>query len=275
MSFSFFVLEILAHAAGTPYFASSRYIATTVTQGSFDEGFSFISRYFWQVEGWVGAGLLVLCGAGLLLSPRRGLTKRPAGIPPLAARYLLVVVGLARLGYADVVQFAHGLVFTAARCIFLCPSWCWAQRWRCRKWRAAGRALLLAGGGAALGQFGAFVVAYRAVVYPADVAYVYDIHDARQIAAATTTGCDRNVVTYCLFDPRRRGQATAGRPRYRLVNFVYLYPLSCYVASRPETHRIVAVVPYFMKYTPYHTNSRATAQRVRLQRYGYEFRVVC
>ncbi|OGX83504.1 glycosyltransferase family 39 protein [Hymenobacter glacialis] len=42
--------ELLARLSDTSYLASSRYIATTVTQGSFDEGFSFIATYFWEVE---------------------------------------------------------------------------------------------------------------------------------------------------------------------------------------------------------------------------------
>lgn len=270
-------LEILAQAAGTSYFASSRYIATTVTQGSFDEGFSFIGRYFWQVEGRVGVGLLTLGGAGLLLSLRRRPTDLPAGAPPRAARPLLGVVALAWLGYACVVQFAHGLVFYGRTLHFFVPfvvlGAAVAVQEAARRWPRA-RTLLLAGGGAvALGQFGAFVAAYRAVAYPADVAYAHGITDARQIAASATTGCDRNVVAYRPFGPRMRGQSTAGGPRYRLVNFAYLYPLGCYAPPRPDAHQVVAAVPYFMKYAPYQFEGHDPAQRARLQRYRYEFRI--
>ena len=125
----------------------------------------------------------------------------------------------------------------------------------------------------ALGQFGAFVVAHRAVAYPADVAYAHGIRDTRQIAASATTGRDRNVVFYRLFGPRLWGQPVASWPRYRLVNSAYLYPLSCYVAPRPEPHRIVAAVPYFMKHTPYQFEGHDPVQRARLPRYGYEFRI--
>ena len=59
-------LQLLSLLADTSYWASSRYIFTTVTQGSFDEGLSFIGRYYWQVEGWLRLGLLVLFGVGLL-----------------------------------------------------------------------------------------------------------------------------------------------------------------------------------------------------------------
>ena len=54
--------EGLARLGHTSYWASSRYIATTITQGSFSEGFSFIGSYFRQVEGWLGIILGVSVG---------------------------------------------------------------------------------------------------------------------------------------------------------------------------------------------------------------------
>ena len=269
------LFELLARAADTSYFASSRYIATTVTQGSFAEGFGFIGTYFWQVEGWVGVELLVLAVVGLVVS--FGTWKSPVA-PPRALPVLLAFGGGAWLLYAGAVQWGHWLVFYGRILHFFGPfvvlgTLAAGQRLT-RRYPATLKPLLAAGGLVALGNFAHFWTAYRAVDYPADVAYAHGIHDARQIASLTTTGCDPTVINYRVFGPRLRGQPASNRLRYQLVNFAYLYPLSCYRPPVPTRRPVVAAVPYFMKYAPYQFEGHNPAQRALLQRYAYEFRIV-
>lgn len=276
------LLEVLAYVSDTSYFASSRYLATTVTQGSFDEGFSFIGSYFQQVEGGFGLGLLALAAVGLILSFaqfRAALAQR--GSAPVAPTLwvTLVVAGFsAWLGYAMAVQFGHWLVFYGRILHFFVPllvlSALGALQYLARPVRYGSHGVLLIGGALAVGHFGSFVAAYRLVAYPADVAYDYGIRDARQIAGISTTGCDLNLVYYRPFGPRLRNQPTAAKPRYTLVNFAYLYPLSCYRTTPATGRKVVVSVPYFMKYAPYQFEGHSAPQRALLQSYAYNFQIV-
>lgn len=275
------LLEGLSRAAGTSYLASSRYMATTITQGSFAEGFSFIGTYCWQVEGGWGLALLGLGGAGLLLRVGRlradFALRGPGGTRPQLLTGLLLLGFLGWLGYAGAVFFAHKLVFYGRILHFFVPFIVLGALVALREIGrvARGQRWLLAGGGAlALGHFGVFWAAYRAVDYPADVAYDHGIRDARQIAATPTTGCDSNLIFYRVFGPRLRGQPTDGRPRYRLVNFAYLYPVSCYRPLKLAAGPVVAAVPYFMKYPPYQFEGHDPAQRARLQNHPYAFEII-
>ncbi|WP_152559971.1 hypothetical protein [Hymenobacter sp. IS2118] len=275
------LFEGLARLSGTSYLASSRYIATTITQGSFAEGFSFTGAYFWRVEGGVGVGLLVLAGLGLGLSVGqvRGLfARRGAGLSgrPLAAGLLLLVFG-AWLGYAVAVQFGQKLVFYGRIVHFFVPfivlSAVVALRYAVELWQPVRVIIMWGSVIVAIGHFGAFSLAYRAVRYPGDVAYAQGINDARQIESIETTGCGRGLINYRVFGPRLRNQPTAGQPRYQLVNFAYLYPLRCYRAPRLRAGRLVASVPYFMKYTPYQFEGHDAKERLMLQNQPYVFQI--
>ena len=276
------VLEALARFADTSYLASSRYIATTVTQGAFGEGLSFVVRYFWEVEGGVGAGLLVLFMAGLGLSIWQAqgadAPSRRAGPHQVALAGLLALGFIAWLGYAVSAQFAHRLVFYGRILHFFGPLLVLgsvvALQHLAGHWRL-GKSLLLGGGFLlALWHFGTFVTAYRAVEYPGDVAYQYGIRDARQLAGIDVSSCDDAVIRYRLFGPRIRGEQTAHVPSYRLVNFAYLYPISCFRAPAPTAGRVVAAVPYFMKYIPYQFEGHNARQRALLRAHNYDFRII-
>ncbi|MBF9236762.1 hypothetical protein I2I05_05080 [Hymenobacter sp. BT683] len=275
------LFEILAQLSGTSYFASSRYIATTITQGSYAEGFSFIAKYFWQVEGAVGAGLLLLAAIGLVLSIRQlpvlvAPRSEKVSDNPLLLILLLIVFG-AWVGYAAAVQFGHSLVFYGRIVHFFVPfivlAAVAALSQVAGQCQAAKRILQVGSVMVALWHFGAFSLVYRAVKYPGDVAYAHGIHDARQIESIETTACGRGLITYRVFGPRLRNQPTAKQPRFQLVNFAYLYPLRCYLAPRPRIGRVVSSVPYFMKFTPYQFEGHDEEERILLQKQNYVFEI--
>jgi len=269
--------ELLAQLSGTSYLASSRYIATTVTQGSFAEGFSFIGAYFWQIEGWVGGGLLGLWAVGVALCIC-GVVRRPSSGVELPLTSLLIGSFLAWLGYASLVQFGHKLVFYGRILHFFVPfivlGAVVALRALVQRWPAAQKAVLGISAGLALWHFGAFVFTYRAVLYPCDVAYSHGILDSRQIVRAQTTGCSTNLIAYRTFGPLIRAQRTAAYPQYEVVNFVYLYPLGCYQPVVKEGRKLIATVPYFMKYPAYQFEGHGPAERALLRRYPYNFQIM-
>ncbi|WP_216726726.1 hypothetical protein [Hymenobacter siberiensis] len=270
--------EGLARLGHTSYWASSRYIATTVTQGSFDEGFVFIGSYFRQVEGWLGISLLVLFGVGLGLSVRLYSSANVSGAERGLAR-LLTAVFLVWLGYALVVQVGHKLVFYGRTLHFFVP---FIIMGALVALRAAGRMvqsrawLYWGSGSIALGHFGVFLVGYLAVDYPCDVAYRAGIFDYQQIAASLVSVCDEDLMAYRLFGPRLRSQLTQkdSTPAFQLLNFAYLYPVTCYRPAHLRPGKVVADVPYFMKYPAYQFEGHSARQRTILQNHEVDFQIV-
>lgn len=270
--------EGLARLGHTSYWASSRYMATTVTQGSFAEGFSFIGSYWWQVEGWLGSSLLVLSGIGVGLSWRVGLSAdSPA--PERGLMYLLTAGFLAWLGYALVVQVGHKLVFYGRTLHFFGP---FVIMGALVALRAVGRpaqvrtGLYLGGGAIALGYFALFLVGYLPVDYPCDIAYRAGIYDYRQIATSQVSVCDKHLMAYRLFGPRLRRQL-AQPPKaatFQLLNFAYLYPISGYQPVHLAPGEVVADVPYFMKYPAYQFEGHSARQRAILQNHKVDFQIV-
>jgi hypothetical protein len=272
------MFEGLARLGDTSYWASSRYIATTVTQGSFSEGFSFIGSYFWQVEGWLGIGLLVLFGVGLGLSWRAVLSANV----PLAERglaRLLTVVFLMWLGYVLVVQVGHKLVFYGRTLHFFAP---FIITGALVALRVAGRTerfrvwLYWGGGSVGLVHFGIFLVGYLPVDYPCDVAFRAGIYDYQQIVASQVNVCDEHLMAYRLFGPRLRSQLAQNHPApvVQLINFAYLYPISCYRPVHLPPGKVLADVPYFMKYCAYQFEGHSGSQRGILQNHEFDFQII-
>ena len=268
-------LQLLSLLADTSYWTSSRYISTTVTQGSFDEGLSFIGRYYWQVEGWLGFGLLVLFGIGLLRCLGAAV-RQPASLS-LAA--LLSISFLAWLCYAGAV-LAHKLMFYGRILHFFGPFIVLGALVALHKLASARLAvntlLLIFGSALATGHFRAFTSAYKAIEYPSDVAYDHGIHDYNQIAANEISVCDKNIIFNRLFGPRLRPtQVIVSQPtRYQFINFAYLYPISCYKAPGLKAGTVVAAVPYFMKYPAYQFEGHNQVERAILRDYEVDFRII-
>ena len=276
------LFEALAQLSDTSYLASSRYIATTVTQGSFEEGFSFVGQYFRQVEGWIGVGILGLFLAGLIVSVGQLRAKSVRPRRKADTRFFIsgsLVIGfVAWLGYAVAVQFAHKLVFYGRILHFFIPliilGAVVALQGAASQWPQGKSVLLVGGWAVAVFHFSTFEKNYQAVTYPCDVAYDFRIHDSRQIVSIDITGGDKGVVYYRLFGPRIRNQQTAAYPKYHLVNFAYLYPISCYQEFPAGQGRILASVHYFMKYMPYQFEGHSPSQRALLQKYSYDFWII-
>jgi hypothetical protein len=271
--------ELTALASGTSYIASSRYIAGTITQGSFAEGFSFIGRYYWAVEKGVGVGLLGLFGWGLLVCGRGWPVSLPGkSSEVLIARNTLVIGAFAAwFGYACFATVGHKLVFYGRILHFFAPfvvlGALVALQFMASRLPLS-RVLLATGLAISALTFADFAWAYCQVEYPCDIVYQHNILDNRQIAGSQTNSCEDNALGYRLFGPAIRNQPTQPTPRYRLVNFAYLYPLTCYRPVPWPAGQVVAATPYFMKYAPYQFEGYNAAERAKLQRYGFDFVII-
>ena len=272
-------LQLLSVLGDTSYLASSRYMAGTITQGSYAEGFSFIISYLWEVEGALGISLLGLWALGAVLSLGRQLPRLV--LPRQDGRTLLVISFLLWLGMALAVQMGHKLVFYGRLLHFFFPflilGGLVGLQWLMGSWLRVSKYVMTTGLMLAAGYFSRFVVGYAAVRYPADLVYAAHVWDARQLVARHTTVCNEDVIFYRPFGPPLRATSTADTPRYETVNFAYLYPISCYRPTwlaRPAKGRVVVAAPYFMKYPAYQFEGHDPAERGLLQLYDFEFKLI-
>jgi len=104
----FFLLELLARMFQTSYLGELNQLGQTITQGSFDEGFTFVFSYLWHVESWVGVVYL----AGLFfffLFIKRSISNSNGN---MIIYVVLISVFISFLGYCLMVYFAHKMLFT-------------------------------------------------------------------------------------------------------------------------------------------------------------------
>jgi hypothetical protein len=102
--------EVVARVGGGSYFAAAARLSSTITQGSFEEGFCFLPKYCWEVEGWTGVLLLLLASAffaGLVVSRSQSLGGRGTAL----TRFVLLCTCL-YLVYACQSAVLHKMTFT-------------------------------------------------------------------------------------------------------------------------------------------------------------------
>ncbi|MCC7418411.1 MAG: hypothetical protein IT176_14840 [Acidobacteria bacterium] len=73
-------IELLCRAGGASFLASARTLGGTVTQGAFEEGWTFLPAYLIQVERWSGVVLLAGAAIHLWRFARRSGWRRPRAI---------------------------------------------------------------------------------------------------------------------------------------------------------------------------------------------------
>ncbi len=104
----FLIIEGLAGMCGKSYFFDARQLSQTIIEGSFEEGFSFIFKYLWQVENSVG--LLHIIGLTILvfMIVKKFIRTKTA---PGRAEFLFISVVIGFIFYAGLVFFMHKMVF--------------------------------------------------------------------------------------------------------------------------------------------------------------------
>lgn len=96
--------ELCMQWAGQSYLSFIASYSTTVYMASFDEGFTYLFIYFWQVEKWWGMLLVIIAFFGIA----RTVFDRKA-IPNVKA--LLSIAIVAYITYGAYVYFGHKMVF--------------------------------------------------------------------------------------------------------------------------------------------------------------------
>ena len=101
--------EILSRLVGQSFVKSSMALSTTITQGSFEECFSFFAKYLIEVEQFMGFLLLI----GLLLFVGIGIFeyRKTKKIPPINC--IFIVLFVLYFAYAALGFWGHKVVFYA------------------------------------------------------------------------------------------------------------------------------------------------------------------
>ena len=107
-SVPFIFIELVAGMCGKSYFFDAKQLSQTIIEGSFEEGFSFLFKYLWQVEQ--GLSLLYMLGLIIvlyLIFSKITLTKTSLDRTEL----LFVTIAIGFIFYASLVFFLHKMVF--------------------------------------------------------------------------------------------------------------------------------------------------------------------
>lgn len=107
-SVPFIVIELLAGMCGKSYFFDAKQLSQTIIEGSFEEGFSFLFKYLWQVEQ--GLGLFYMLGSIIVLyfiCSKIIFTKTTLD----RTEWLFVAIAIGFVFYASLVFFLHKMVF--------------------------------------------------------------------------------------------------------------------------------------------------------------------
>lgn len=172
-----FFYEVVARVGGESYLGCAYRLSRTITQGSFEEAYVFLPRFFVEVEQAIGALLLMLALAYFVMLLWRLSKRRPLSSSQAALAVCCVVLTGVYLVYATQSVFLHKMVFTGRYIHFYIPFVVWAavaalrqipmMRWR----RMAYAATVIVSAYSFIG----FVREYRALAYPINVLYDHGI----------------------------------------------------------------------------------------------------
>ena len=163
--------EVVARIGDVSYLGSARLLASTITDGSFEEGFVFLSKWLWALDPWAAAWLLPCAAIGaftLFEAGRRKVCLYP-GTNSLT-RICVILSGFYLLyGFQSVIM--HKMVFTGRYARMYLPVVVWLaavaiSRISEIRWRTLATTIALGMSGFAFSQFAS---EYSRVGYPADV----------------------------------------------------------------------------------------------------------
>lgn len=172
-----FFYEVVARLGGESYLGCAYRLSRTITQGSFEEAYVFLPRFFVEVERAIGVLLLVLALAYFVTLLWRLGKRVPLSWSQAALALCCMVLTGVYLVYATQSVFLQKMVFTGRYIHFYIPFVVWAAiaalrqipmtRWR--RLAYAGTVLV------SVYSFIGFVREYRELAYPINVLYDHGI----------------------------------------------------------------------------------------------------
>ncbi|MBZ5560501.1 MAG: hypothetical protein LAO77_24870 [Acidobacteriia bacterium] len=266
-------LDALCRVGGLSYFAHIRQMVGGQTQGSFEEGWSFLPAYLITVER--GGGLVLLMGAAAFVA--RALFDLARGMRLRRVHWLVAAATVAWAWQAFASASLHSSVLYGRLIHPWFPFLAWALGdaivWARR--RPARAALCAAAMAATVVSWAIFANQYYRVAYPADVLYALGIDTARLPAGAMR--CElQSIATYASPPPLNRstGYPYSNGTDYVLDNFCQGFPGRTENLELKREHLELAYQgPHFMGFPAYGFEGLGPEDRMLMRERAYTVRV--
>ncbi|WP_158010155.1 hypothetical protein [Hymenobacter glacialis] len=255
------LFELLTLAGGSSYLESCISLSSTITQGDFADGFSFLFNYLFEAERSLGYLLVGLGAASVPVLLYRLARRRPtvANYAELIRNNMLLLsMVLAFLAYAVMVFYQEKLVFYGRILhlylpffVLLLAKVLYPATHRRRQFVPVA---LVAG--IALYSFGVFTVEYHRIAYPLTVLYqqVPGLKGAT-VAHKSQTGTADNADYYLARAPLAEAPPTDTSRQAVLVNVAFLYPIHagiwCNTVELPPSYKLLFSAPHFLTLPAY------------------------
>lgn len=284
--------ELMARVAQNSYINDLIRLSKTISQGSFEESFSFIFKYFFEVEGFTGILLFILIflffiGSVFLLI--KGKFQIHKIIFNISIVLVLFFVSYAASGY-----FLHKTVFYGRLIHQFIPFLCILSIFafqnfviksikspQTQSWVKLTFACIF------LTEFGFKFSAYQTVYYPRDweisaMASKYDVEEYTKVFEYANSmeygekwrlGIRKNGKT--LFPPMNQNQVDSVS-KIVIVNAGYLFPvkdISLYKAYQsPSRYQLIDSKPHFMNYKAYQYEVYSIEERKNIDAMNLQMR---
>ena len=280
----FGTFQLLYMVADKSYIEDCIMLSQSVTQGDFEEGFSFLFKYLFKAEqtlGYLLTGLGAVAVPVLLFRLLKGRLSAARITALLSDNILVISMTLAFLHYAYSVYYLEKLVFYGRILHLYIPFFILLifkvlyPVHSTRNWQFVPVALVAL---VALYSFSVFAVQYHRIVYPITFLNQHN-HDypTAKITAKEQTGTANTGDYYRVLDGMLRQPEAAGQPQVMLVNMGFLYPIRdegwCNEVPVPATYQLTYSGPHFITMPAYYFEGWRIAERDVIDRCQYQCRV--
>jgi hypothetical protein len=272
--FSFY--EMIARLGGTSYFSSLKYLSTTVTQGSFEEGFTVLPKYLIEVEGPIGVFLLFFASLYLIKSVLGILSKRTIS-PQSTLRFMVLTIFVGFLIHASSSAIFHKMVFYGRIIHIYFPFLIWASVSMISSFKKTAITRICYGTLiiASAYSFIAFSLEYIPLAYPFDVLYKQGIREEHISPAYDNMVSE--IKKKCIIYPppppfNHQSVYPVTKRDLILVNFCYYFPLggdfSLY--NPPREYRLIYSGRHFLSFPAYGFEGFSIKERRFLRERDYK-----
>ncbi|RAK65766.1 hypothetical protein DLM85_13680 [Hymenobacter edaphi] len=275
------IFELISRLGGTSYLISSFHLAHTIDQGSYEEGFTFLVKYLYQIEGFIGTSLVALfvvyviyLGGNLIKS-----FKDNSELDDLDKLVLVVAAFYFLHGFCT--YFVHKMVFYGRLMHPFMPfvvlgAVSVIQRLSIPPLRTA---LVFALPLISLVSFGLFFKEYRVLDYPYDVLSQYHLNTntASKVRYVNEVGKSPGF-KYDIPEPARLNEASTAptTDSLTLINFAFLFPMK-HLTPAPDLAKLGSQVlfdgPHFLNFRAYQFEGFTIAERELIRASKFHFQI--
>jgi len=265
-----FLFEVLARIGNTSYINNVLYLSETVTQGSFEESFSFLIKYMWQVEKITGVFLLVGLLVFLIFLP--GFIQNQTNKTVL---YIFISFIIPFLLYASVGYFFHKMVFYGRILHQFMFVIILANLYVLSRLKSAYQKQLIFSIALIISlQFVGQIQDYLKITYPRDVYWqylkTYPFTHIKQVSEYDNFWSNLPQKLDSLYIEKNK------RDSIIIVNGQYFYPVddkNKYKVYKNNQHRLIFEKPHFLNYKAYQFEGYGIEERRLIDSLQFQIKI--